>query len=440
MQSGKILEILNNYNKFWATGNIDSGIERDVLQRCLRQLEAKEIMLIKGVRRSGKSTLMAQMIYSLIRKGMKPTQILLVNLEEPLFGVESSLDLLEQIYRVYRENVSPSDKCYLFLDEIQNIADWERWVRGRSETENVKMIVTGSSSRLLSREAGAKLTGRHVSFEIFPLSFPEFLRFKNLSLGTKSEYYAQKSLIRNLLGEYLKFGGFPEVVLRPAPEDKELLLKQYFEDILYRDIVSRHEIRDISTLKNLAVFLLSNIGRLTSISNLKRNFGISQDKVENYTSAILETFLISRVTKFSLSAKKSLKARFKPYAVDTGVRNRVAFSFSEDMGWLAENVVFNHLKERFEEIFYDSDGQEVDFITKEGTKVALAIQVWYADPAETTIPDRECKAFTQPAKGMEKAEKLLITNDLEQDQKSGRGAVRCLPLPLFLLQLSKTLE
>jgi hypothetical protein len=435
MESEKILEIINSYNKFWAYGTIEAGIKRDVLSLCLRQLESKEILLIKGVRRSGKSTLMAQMILSLLEKGTKPGQILRVNLEEPLFGIDSSIDLLEHIYRVYRDHVNPSGKCYLFLDEVQNIPEWERWVRGRSETENIKMVITGSSSRLLSRETGTKLTGRHVSFEIFPLSFSEFLRFKNISLKSKSEYYAQKSVVRNFFTDFLKYGGFPEVVLKQDPEDKELLLKQYFEDILYRDIVSRYEIRDVVTLKNLAVFLLTNIGRFTSVSSLKKNFQISQDKVENYTSAIFETYLLSRLAKFSFSAKKSMQARFKPYAVDTGLRNRVAFSFSEDMGWLAENVAMNHLKGRFEEVFYDADGGEVDFVVKQGTKVTMCAQVWYADPAETTIPERELYRFVQKGSPLEKAEKLILTNDLEGTRKAGEGTARCLPLTLFLLDL-----
>ena len=116
---------------------------------------------------------LAQIILYLLEKGKKPGQLLRINLEEPLLASEYSLELLEQIYRVYRERINPSGKCYLFLDEIQNIPEWERWVRGRSETENIKVIVTGSSSQLLSREVGTKLTGRQVSFEIFPLSFAE---------------------------------------------------------------------------------------------------------------------------------------------------------------------------------------------------------------------------------------------------------------------------
>jgi hypothetical protein len=435
MEESKLFEILNSYNRFWSTGTIEAGISREALARCVRELERKEILLLKGVRRSGKSTLLAQIILYLLEKGKKPGQLLRVNLEEPLLASEYSLELLEQIYRVYRERVNPSGKCYLFLDEIQNIPEWERWVRGRSETENIKVIVTGSSSQLLSREVGTKLTGRQVSFEIFPLSFAEFLRFKGVMVNSRADYFEQKPLIRNLLAEYRKYGGFPEVVLRKEPEDKELLLKQYFEDILHRDVVSRNEIRDILTLQNLAVFLLTNIGRLTSATNLKRNFAVSQDKVENYTSALLESYLIYRVPKFEPSLKKSFRARFKPYAIDTGLRNRVAFTFSEDSGWLAENILLNHLRGRHEQIFYGSNGGEIDFLVKEGVRIVKAIQVWQADASETMIPARELAAFESRSRSANPEECFLITNDLERVEKVGKKEIRCLPLALFLLGL-----
>jgi hypothetical protein len=435
METAKLLEILHSANRFWTTRSIEAGVPREALGRCLREMDRKEVLLIKGVRRSGKSTLMAQIVQALLAKNEDPRQILRVNLEEPLYAPEYSLDLLEQIYRVYREKVYPAGKCFLFLDEIQNIPGWERWVRGRGETENMKIVLTGSSAELLSRETGAKLTGRQVSFEIFPLSFAEFLRFKGAAAESKEDYFARKPLIRNLLAEYRQYGGFPEVVLRPEAEDKELLLRQYFEDILYRDVVSRHKIRDILTLQNLAVFLLTNIGRLTSVTNLKRNFAVSQDKVEHYTSALLESYLVCRVPKFALSLKKSLRARFKPYAIDTGLRNRVAFTFSEDSGWLAENLVLHHLRQRHENLFYGSNGVEVDFLVKEGMRVAQSIQVWYADPAETQIPARELTPFAVHPRVADSGESLLITNDLERVEKVGKREIRCVPLAVFLLEL-----
>ncbi len=319
------------------------------------------------------------------------------------------------------------------MDEVQNIPGWESWVRGRSETEEIKIFVAGSSSQMLSREIGTKLTGRHISFEVFPLSFAEFLRFNDLGVGTELDYLAKKATVRNLFIDYMKYGGFPEVVLKQSTEDKELLLKNYFEDLLYRDIVTRHEIRDVANLRNLAVYLLTNVAKLTSVNKLKKNFTISQDKTENYVSAIMESYLLFQLQKFSFSLKSSMRAGFKPYAVDTGLRNRVAFSFSEDAGRLAENAVYCHLKRRHEEVYFHANGRENDFVVKEGMRVTQLIQVWYEDVTETAIPDRELACFSKPLDGHEGAENILVTNDYEDVIKAGTARIRCIPAVKFLL-------
>lgn len=434
MDSTRIFEILTAYNRYWTTGQIESGVERAVLGACLGQLESREVVVLKGVRRCGKSTLMSQIIGALLADKVPPARILRVNLEEPLFSVEYSVELLERIYRTYREKVNPDGRCWLFLDEVQNIAGWEQWVRGRNESEDIKIFVTGSSSRILSREIGSKLTGRHVSFEIFPLSFAEFLRFRNTPVSSELEYAAKKAVVRNLFDDYLRFGGFPEVVLRDGEDDKGLLLKNYFEDILYRDIVSRYEIRDVANLRNMAVYLLTNIANPTSFNKLKNNFSISQDKTENYLSALLESYLLFQVQKFSFSLKCVARAGFKPYAIDTGLRNRVAFSFSKDLGRLAENVVFTHLKREFEEVYSDANGTETDFVVKQGMRITRRIQVWYADMHETAVPPRELAPFEKPVEG-HKAENILVTNDYEGAMTAGATTVRCVSIVKFLLGL-----
>ncbi|MCX5971239.1 MAG: ATP-binding protein [Coprothermobacterota bacterium] len=435
MRSAKLFEILSNYNRFWLSGRIEAGVVRDILPACLRQVDSKEVVVIKGVHRCGKSTLMAQIIKALLARGEKPTAILRVNLEEPLFSSEYSTDLLEQIYRLWRERVQPEGRCLLFLDEVQNIPGWEGWVRGRIDTEDLKVFVTGSSSQLLSREVGTKLTGRQVSFEVFPLSFLEYLRFKGMEAITPLEYEANKAAIRRYFADYLQYGGFPEVVLKEAVEDKDLLLKNYFEDLLFRDIVARHEVRDVANLRNLAVYLLTNIARTTSINKLRRNFSISQDKTEHYVSAILESYLLSRLQMFSYSLKSTLRAGFKPYAVDTGLRNRVAFSFSEDLGWLAENVVYAHLVREHEEVYFLADHGETDFIVKEGTRITKRIQVWYEDTAKSVIPDREMAAFRSLSSDPKEGGCILITNDCEDNINVGDVRVACVPLVKFLLGL-----
>lgn len=437
MQSAKLYEILTSYNRFWSSGIIEAGIGRDILSACLGQLDSKEVVVLKGVRRCGKSTLMAQVIRELLARNVQSSSILRINLEEPLFSSEYSVELLEQIYRTYRERVQPEGKCWLFMDEVQNVPGWESWVRGRGETEDIKIFVTGSSSQMLSREIGTKLTGRHVSFEVYPLSFREFLRFNNLEIESELDYAARKASVRKLFHDYLKYGGFPEVVLKESTDDKELLLKNYFEDLLYRDIVTRHEIRDVANLRNLAVYLMTNVAKPTSITKLKNNFTISQDKTENYVSAIMESYLLFQLQMFSYSLKSTMRAGFKPYAIDTGLRNRIAYAFSEDMGWLVENVVFCHLKRQHEEVYYHSNGGDTDFVVKEGMKITKRIQVWCEDVAVTSIPDRELACFHKPMEGHESAEAILVTNDYEDVVDTGAGKVQCIPAGKFLLGLGK---
>lgn len=431
MDSAHLLEILASYNRFWTTGNVETGIGRDLLPRCLSQADTKEIVVLKGVRRCGKSTLLAQVMGALLKRGTRAQQLLRVNLEEPLFAAEASVELLEQIYRTWRERVCPDGKGYLFLDEIQNIPGWEGWVRGRSETEDVKVFVTGSSAQMLSREIGTKLTGRQVSFEVYPLSLSEFLRFRGIEVHSELEYIAGKTLIRHHFHEYLKYGGFPEVVLKQNDDDRKLLLKNYFEDILYRDIVTRHEIRDVANLRNLAVFLLTNNTRPTSVNKLKSNFSISQDKTENYLSAILESYLTFQLQKFSWSLKSVQRAGFKPYAIDTGLRNRVAFSFSADAGRLVENVVHNQLRRSHEEVYFGAGGGETDFIVKEGATITRRLQVWYEEALQAEIPQRELAAFSDGQK--DAGECLLLTNDLERQIDLGTTKVHCIPVVKYLL-------
>lgn len=429
----KVLEILYAYNQFWSSAEIESGLRRDLLSKCISQLDSKEIIVLKGVRRSGKSTLLAQVIRHLLNLKINPKSIFRINLEEPLFSADYSVELLEQIYQTYRERIQPTGKSWLFLDEIQNIPQWERWVRSRSESEDIKIFITGSSSKLLSREIGTALTGRQISFEVFPLSFREFLQFNDIFISSDIEYLENKRIIKHHFIDYMKYGGFPEVVLKKNDEDKSLLLKAYFEDILYRDVATRYEIRDTQNLRNLAVYLLTNNARLTSINKLKKNFTISQDKTENYVSALLESYLIFQLQKFSFSLKTTLRAGFKPYAIDTGLRNRVAFSFSEDFGHLVENIVFCHLRQKFDEVYFIGESNEIDFAIKEGMNVTTAIQVWYDDSKNASIPKRELQGISGKKEHQKPMESILITNDYENIVTQNDRTIQCIPVTKYLL-------
>jgi uncharacterized protein len=400
-------------------------------------MDSREVVVITGVRRCGKSTLMAQVIRELLGRNLQPTAILRVNLEEPLFSSEYSVDLLEQIYRTYRERVQPEGKCWLFMDEVQNIPGWESWVRGRGETEDIKFFVTGSSSQMLSREIGTKLTGRNVSFEVYPLSFREFLRFNDLEIASEIEYTKKKASVRKLFNDYLKYGGFPEVVLKESDDDKQLLLKNYFEDLLYRGGY-HHSIRDTRCIQ---------LAQSCGISADQRRKEDQHHKIEEQLHHLPrqdrklrfghhgKLFAVS-TTMFSYSLKSSRRAGFKPYAVDTGLRNRIAFAFSEDLGWLVENVVFCHLKRLHEEVYYHSNGSETDFLVKEGLRITRRIQAWYGDISETGLPDRESACFRKPLEGHEGAETIVITNDYEDVITIGASKVQCIPVVKFLLGMT----
>jgi uncharacterized protein len=189
----------------------------------------------------------------------------------------------------------------------------------------------------------------------------------------------------------------------------------------------------VSNLRNLAVYLLTNVAKLTSITKLKNNFTISQDKTENYVSAIMESYMLFQLQMFYYSLKSTMRAGFKPYAIDTGLRNRIAFAFSEDMGWLVENVVFCHLKRHHEEVYYHTDGSDTDFVVKEGMKITKRIQVLYEDVSVTSIPERKLACFQKPLEGHEAAESILVTNDYENVIDTAGGRVQCIPVAKYLL-------
>ncbi len=190
-------------------------------------------------------------------------------------------------------------------------------------------------------------------------------------------------------------------------------------------------LRDVANLRNLAVFLLTNNTRLTSVNKLKSNFSISQDKTENYLSAILESYLTFQLQKFSWSLKSVQRAGFKPYAIDTGLRNRVAFSFSAAAGRLVENVVHNQLRRCQEEVCFGAEGRETDFIVKEGVSITRRIQIWYEDALQAEIPERELTAFGDLQR--DAGQCLLLTNDLERDIEIGTTKVHCVPVVKYLL-------
>lgn len=438
LSNEKIYEILVNQG-IWEEKNGRKGIKRKGLATICKFIKGKEVIALKGIRRAGKSTLLFQIMDYLLKQKVKERSILYVNFDEPLFVEEQNISLLDKIYEVYREKVNPSKKAFIFLDEIQYIPEWERWVRGRNESERgkVKIFITGSSSRLLSREFSTLLTGRHLSFEVFPLSFKEFLWFKGVKIKDEMDLIRKKRLIKNLLNEYLEYGGFPEVVLaeqrKPKMEwngsrwisrdgeiviDKErkiYLLRQYFDDIIYKDIVMRFNVRDVHTLKKLALYYFINAGRLSSFKKISNAFEVSLDVIRHYTSYLKEAYLIEEVPYYSYKMKTRMRNPRKVYPIDWGMRRFITTNFTEDSGFGLETIIFWELKRKGYEIYYWKNKGEVDFIAAGVENKSVAYNVTFANIQEDKrVREREINSILECVKDC-KIKKGIILHDGDKE-------------------------
>ena len=344
-------------------------IQKDFLKEIIRQqeinLHAKEegmirdslctlpdidnyALIVSGVRRCGKSTLLHQ----LLKK--KHTESLYINFDDPrLYDFEiSDFQKLDQL-------ITEAGNRVLMFDEIQIIKGWERYVRQKLD-ENFKVFVTGSNASLLSKELGTSLTGRHITSELFPFSFKEFCRFKDI----EPNEHATK--------EYMQLGGFPEYRKNPIEE----ILANLLDDILIRDIAVRYGIKDIRGLKRLTVFLLSNIGNLTSANKLREPAGInSTTTILEYLSHLEQSYLVSLVPMFDYSLKKQTINPKKIYAIDMGLVTSNVNRIKGDEGHKLENMVYNTLRLRYKDIYYHRRDNECDFITLEKGAITQAIQV-----------------------------------------------------------------
>ncbi len=307
-------------------------------------------LIISGIRRCGKSTLLGQ----LMQKRTDTT--LFINFDTPkLYNFEfSDFRLLDELIKAKPE------VNLLFFDEIQVVENWEIYVRGKLD-EGYKVVITGSNASLLSRELGTKLTGRHLSKELFPFSYREFCAYK-------SQAESEGSLLN-----YLHIGGFPQFVNSENPD----ILAALVNDILYRDITVRHGIRDDKPLKNLLMFVVANVGNLISANKLRSVIGVkSTATVLEYLTFLEDVYLIHLVPKFAYSYKKQLVNPRKVYFIDNGLQTAITPSFTEDVGRKFENLVFWEFRRYPVEIYYfNENDSECDFVICKNHQPIALIQV-----------------------------------------------------------------
>ncbi len=432
LQCNMELEKLSEWNPWWTkkelVGNL-TGKHRPAYDPLVNSIEIREIIIILGVRRSGKSTLMYQMIKKLLDKDLDPKQILFINFDDK----QLTNDTLEEIYNSYRENINSDKKAYVFLDEIHKKENWESWIRKKYDLKsNDKFILSGSCSYLLKKEYSTLLTGRNLTFEVFPLNFEEHINFKGIELNKKIISKGiildetKIKLIKCFKG-YLQEGGFPEIFFKDE-NFKSKLLKQYFDDILYKDIIDRYNLNSQKT-KDLALFLITNFTSSISLRNLRNSLGISYDSIKDYISYFKEAFLFFTLEHFSYSLKEQKTNASKIYCIDNGLRNAVSFKFSKDEGKLAENIVFLKLRREEKDIYYwkGEKQEEVDFIIKNSNNSLTALNVTYTDE----VDERESKALLKFESEYKKTNEILIlTKDIEKIE----NGIKYLPLWKWLLR------
>lgn len=419
-------EIFKILIKEFHTEPIPETIERDLYV----PLNSKKIVTIYGPRRSGKSFYFFNLIKKFIKDGTPKEQILYLNFEDdrilPLDFKELDL-LVEAYYELYPENKQKT--TYFFFDEIQNIKNWEIFVRRIYDKERIKLFITGSSSKLLSREIATSLRGRTLSFGLYPLTFKEFLRFKGEELQKNYQYTSQRFKLKKLLDEYIEWGGFPEVVLEKEPKLKKKILIEYYNLLVYRDLVERYSISNPILLKEIIKFLATNICSYFSINayykTIKDSIPVSRETIAQYINFILESEYFFFLPQFSYSLKVQQANPKKILSLDNGLRNTISFRFSRDEGKLVENLVGSVLKTYYNgELYYWKDKREVDFVTS----LNYAFNVCFGEK----IDERQIKSLLEFKKKNKGIKNLIIISKETEGEKNG---IKYIPLWKWLIEL-----
>jgi len=397
-------------------------IPRELTSRIQSFLPLKLPIVITGVRRSGKSTLL-KILTQELKLGEK--EYLYVNFnDERLISFSSEdfqkiLDFLEE--QNYKKN------CYLLIDEIQEVNNWEKWIDRVKEKHLA--IITGSNSKLLSKEISTILTGRSINVGLYPFSFREVLKAKMILLDNARVDLKVQSKIRATFSYYLESGGIPKAVI----DNDERLLGELYENIVYRDIIKRFNYRLEKPIKEISNFLLANTSKELSFRTVSKTSGITNLLT---TKSILDTFEKSFffffINRFDYSLRKQNQSPRKVYCIDNGFITKVGFRFSEDKGKLLENLVFIELKRRNREIYYFSGAKECDFIVKEKTKITKAIQVCY-----TLNDDNRGREIDGLLEAMEKfnlKKGLILTYGQEQEIKQKGMIIMVKPVWKWLLE------
>lgn len=363
------------HNKQWEHQVFDIPIKRNLLGKLLTFHTTKEIQVIAGLRRSGKSSLLKLYINELI-KTENPLSILFINLDDPNFS--ELYNKPEKFYTVIEtaEKLTQTKIQYLFIDEIQVVEGWEKFIKSVYDADRFKKIcITGSNSQLLMGNYSGLLSGRYILHQLYPLSIAEVLN--HFGFSSPLLIAQNKSSVMRLLDNLLKFGSFPEIVLKTDNEIRHEILINYYESILIKDCILNKKIRDGKSFKEAAYYIFNNLAALYSYNNLSKIININDVTLKEYVQAMQDAFLIYEVQQFAYKIKQQLSSKRKLYAIDNGLINAISLNFSENKGKLFENLVFSEIRKTTRgEVFLYNETKECDFMIKQDNTI-IAVQAAY---------------------------------------------------------------
>lgn len=396
----------------------------------------EKIITLVGARRSGKTFFLYQLMDRLLRE-INKTDLIFINFEDERLNLATrEADLILQAYRELYPGRDMAS-CYFFFDEIQNLPGWEGFVRRLYDTVSRHIFLTGSNARMLSSEISTSLRGRGISYEIFPLSFREYLTFR----GIPVDFYVPetKAAIYNALESYLEFGGFPELVSIADEDVRYRILQEYFDVMLFRDLVERYEIKNLIALKFFIKRLFNSATKQVSINRIYNDLKsagirIGKNSLYNFLEQAEAIFLVQTLKKHSPKVSVQEFGERKIFIIDNGLLNSVVFKFSDDRGKAMEQVVFWELRRRGKQFFFSKNGYKCDFVTmSRAGDVADIIQVC-SDLSDPHTLSREKKGIIMTCKRSGVFRGTIITYDQQDKIEEGGIVIDLVSLPVFLSQ------
>ena len=382
-------------------------LEDMVIRDAAFPVAPNKIKVAIGMRRVGKTYFLYQHIKNMINAGIDKKSILFLNLEDDRLLQRSSdkiARLIDAFYSLYPEN--HDRKCYLFLDEIQNVEDWPLVIRRFHDTQNVEIFLTGSSAKLLSKEIATNLRGRSLALEIWPYSFKEFMRAKKVTLQDTIYSKQNQDILKRLFHDYLLVGGFPEVT-HYAADVRQQTLQDYLDIVIYRDIIERHKVKNPSIIKYMFLSMIHNVGNPFTINkfyNELRSLGYKsgKDVLYDYGEYIEDAYAAFFLEAYDMSIRKKRASTKKVYAIDPGMVRALVLNYNRDLGRLFENVVFLDLKRLGCNIKYyrTESGNEVDFVAETSRGLKKCFQVTWNQEHPKTF-EREQRALEEGMKELQ---------------------------------------